>query len=57
MDEKLYNKLAIELAFHYAPKIYPCKKCEHPVAKGYCCGFCGDKSPYLTKEEEEKEEN
>lgn len=41
----VYRNEAIELAFRYAPEIYPCKTCNHPVASGYVCGTCDDDSP------------
>lgn len=41
-----WEKLANELARSYCPEIIDCKKCGHPVIKGYCCGFCMTDSPY-----------
>ena len=42
---RIYKQEAIELAFMYAPVIYACKHCNHPVAQGYCCGTCGSDEP------------
>lgn len=40
-----YQKAQLQTALNYAPTIYPCKKCEWPVAEGYCCRYCGDDNP------------
>lgn len=40
-----WNKEAQSLARDFAPQIYQCKKCTHPVAYGYRCTFCGDSNP------------
>jgi len=45
-----WQKEANALARCYAPTIYPCCKCNHPVVKGYCCGHCGDSDPSHPKE-------
>lgn len=44
-DSAEYKKKAISIAFDFAPQIYPCAKCGHPVASGYCCSGCGTGSP------------
>jgi len=49
---RTYKQEAVELAFMYAPHIYPCAKCGHPVAHGYCCGTCGDTNPFQGEEYE-----
>lgn len=33
------------IARSFAPMIYSCKKCDHPVVRGYCCTGCGDPDP------------
>ncbi len=48
-----YREEADVLGSGFAPRIYPCQKCFHPVADGYCCMTCGDASPTETKEETE----
>ena len=50
-SEQEYKQAKIDLAFSYAPSIYPCKTCKWPVAKGYCCGYCGDSDPSGEDEE------
>ncbi len=42
---KKWKNMAIEIAFDYAPPIYPCYDCGGPVAKGYCCTRCGSNNP------------
>ena len=42
---RIYHKEKIELAFSYAPRIYPCNRCGHPVADGYICITCGNENP------------
>lgn len=44
-DGKYWEKLANEMARAFAPDIYPCCKCNHPVITGYCCTNCGDDNP------------
>ena len=41
-----WEREANALARNYAPSIYPCKKCGHPVLQTYACTFCGDMNPY-----------
>jgi len=48
-SDEWYNE-ANALARSFAPPIYPCCKCNHPVVKGYCCGSCGDNDPSSPKE-------
>ncbi len=48
-----YRKGERYLLVHFAPRIYPCKKCGWPVADGYCCGKCETTSPKTTLEEDE----
>ena len=43
--EEEWLKLATNVAFSYAPAIYHCVHCNHPVADGYCCGYCGSAEP------------
>jgi len=40
-----WQREAGALARSYAPPIYPCKKCSHPVVQGYCCTTCGTSEP------------
>jgi hypothetical protein len=40
-----WEREANALARSYAPTMYPCKKCGHPVGHGYCCTGCGDSDP------------
>jgi len=40
-----YRREERELAFQFAPKIYPCRSCGWPVADGYVCQYCGDDDP------------
>jgi hypothetical protein len=40
-----WTRDAIELGMSFAPPIYPCGHCGAPVAKGYCCTFCGSDTP------------
>ncbi len=44
-----WYRRAYQIALDFAPKIYPCKKCNNPVASGYCCTFCGDTNPSSSK--------
>lgn len=44
-DTATYEKERIRLAFTFSPRIYPCHKCNHAVAQGYICGYCGDHNP------------
>ena len=44
-DGAEYRRLAAGLAMQWAPPIYQCQKCWHPVIDGYCCSFCGDENP------------
>ena len=50
---RIYMQEKQELQDSYHP-MYPCKKCGHPVFKGFCCGTCGDAQP---NEEERNERN
>jgi hypothetical protein len=43
--EEQYRSEKLNLALSYAPQIYSCVKCGWPVAKGYCCNYCGDTDP------------
>lgn len=49
---KRWEQLADQVARDYAPEMYPCGKCGYPVARNYCCTFCGDSNPEDTAEEE-----
>ena len=40
------------LARSYAPQIYPCGKCNNPVASGYICTYCNATNPQTTEEED-----
>ena len=40
-----WEAAANEVVRCYAPEIYPCRHCSAPVAKGYCCGYCGSNDP------------
>jgi hypothetical protein len=40
-----WEKEANQIARDFCPTIYPCKKCNHPVANGYCCRYCGSTNP------------
>ena len=42
---RVYRKEAQDLMEIYSPIIYPCQHCNHPVADGYCCTFCGTNDP------------
>lgn len=42
---RAWEREADELARSFAPEIYPCAKCGHPVLRGYCCGSCETGSP------------
>ena len=42
---RTYRREAIAVAFDFAPRIYPCATCGHPVASGYCCMTCGSGNP------------
>ena len=35
-----YKRERIQMALFYAPEIYPCPNCGHPVARGYICQTC-----------------
>ena len=37
---RIFRKESTQLAFFYAPQIYPCPNCGHPVARGYICQTC-----------------
>jgi len=50
MNQRQYEREANNLARTYAPDIYPCKKCGHPVVSGYCCTFCNDENPSASPE-------
>lgn len=52
---KTYKIEAIELAYGYCPRIYPCGKCGHPVITGYCCTICGTAKPEKVEVKELKE--
>jgi hypothetical protein len=47
-----WEKKANELARSHVGPIYGCKKCGHPVIKGYCCKGCGDTNPSHTRAED-----
>jgi hypothetical protein len=40
-----YRNLEYSMLKGYAPAVYPCQKCGHPVIKGYCCTNCRDSNP------------
>ena len=52
---RTYNRAETQVAIEFAPTIYPCKKCTWPVARGYCCRWCGDSAPYALPEEDADE--
>ena len=41
----LWHRHAYAIARQYAPHMYPCGKCNYPVASGYCCTYCGNINP------------
>ena len=47
-----WEELANQEARNFAPEIYPCGKCNYPVASGYCCNYCGDTDPETPLEDE-----
>lgn len=40
-----WHKLMRDVAETYAPEIYPCGTCGHPVVSGYCCNTCQSANP------------
>ncbi len=44
-DSPEWVRAANRLARCFAPRIYPCTDCGHPVASGYCCTTCGSADP------------
>lgn len=48
---KEWHQEAYSLALSYV-NIQQCKKCTYPVVHGYCCGYCGDRNPSETREQE-----
>lgn len=45
LTDESFERLADRLARGFAPPIFHCKDCDHPVVKGYCCTFCGSQDP------------
>ena len=54
LTEARFAQLANQLARNYAPPIYACKKCHHPVIEGNICSFCGDTSPSYPPEKKKR---
>lgn len=44
-----FEKESLSIMRAFTPPIYACRKCGHAVAKGFCCGACGDTSPFEPK--------
>lgn len=44
-----YKNKRYSLMKDFCPPIYPCKKCGHPVVKGYCCTTCRTSTPDQTE--------
>lgn len=45
VGSKQWIKDAVQLAMAYAPAVYGCRTCGHPVVEGYCCHTCGSGDP------------
>ena len=50
---RTYQQEAVALGLDFAPEIYPCAKCRHPVARGYCCHTCGTGTPETLEKDDE----
>lgn len=56
-DSPKWQKLAVDVAFDYAPQINSCETCGRPKAKGYKCLFCDDDPKNVEKENGRSEES
>ena len=46
-----WRRDAADIAFGFAPTIYPCKTCKGPVASGYVCNYCREGDPYEPRDD------
>ena len=49
---RIYRREVVEVLQDFAPAVYPCVVCHHPVVNGFCCTTCGSSEPegYFKKE-------